>query len=137
MKGGYGTNLNLKGSLVWLIYIYIACLHQKDTCEVNVIDQKTFLYTLSSYSEFSFLQRLKQLWLEVCLFSAATLNFVLHSMHDAPLPIGRSNLLLNQHWFIQNKSLRFIALKFIFFGFVDLCFGTHVDDSPISLNKIC
>ena len=57
-----------------LAYIYSLCFHQKDMCEVNVIDYKTLLYTLSSYNESSFLQRLKQLWLEVCLFYSATLN---------------------------------------------------------------
>ena len=49
-------------------------------CEVKAIDQKTLLYTLSLYSESFFLQRLKQLWLEVCVFYSTTLNLSYNHM---------------------------------------------------------
>ena len=32
-------------------------------------------------------------------------------------------------------KFKFHSIKFIFSEFVDLCFGTHVDEPPISLNK--
>ena len=98
-----------------LAYIYSLCFYQKDMCEVKAIDQKTLLYTLSSYSESSFLQRLKHLWLEVCVFYSATLNLsyniykkcVLEILFQFYISIWISSIHTFKFWIFLRKKIQY------------------------------
>ena len=122
MEEGYGTNLNLKQSLVQPIFI--VCLHKKEICKVKAIDQKTLLYTLLSYSESSFIQRLKQLWSEVCLFYSATLN-ISYNLYFMAKTSRLDHLLKNQG--LRSRGLNHHIYSKILFHQKLMCGGNFND----------
>ena len=99
------TSLSLSLSLY--IYIYITCLHQKEICEVNAIDQKTLFYIYTTLQQvFFFSLNTKQLWLKVYLFSTETLNLSYTNFKEYQERSFHKDIILSSDGFLP-----FILLK--------------------------